>query len=116
MKNALESFTILKLQERRLSMICETIKAGTECTFMSKKGCTFNSGSCHTIIEKCEGCNKIIEHDTGKFCMVYPDPAGKWAIGGCPSASHIKLTKAEEAQKINPLKASKRASKKGSKK
>jgi len=71
-------------------MVCQTIKAGIECAFMTKKGCGFNGGSCHQIIDKCEGCNKIIEYATGKYCMIYPNPAGKWAIGGCPSASNKK--------------------------
>jgi len=33
-------------------------------------------------------------------------------MGGCPQATHKKLVKEEGAQKINPLKASKRAAKK----
>ncbi|MCD6153702.1 MAG: PxxKW family cysteine-rich protein [Syntrophobacterales bacterium] len=93
-------------------MVCQTIKAGIECAFMTKKGCGFNGGSCHQIIDKCEGCNKIIEYATGKYCMIYPNPAGKWAIGGCPSASHIKNDAGARDQKINPLKASKRAARK----
>lgn len=91
-------------------MVCQTIKAGTECAFMTKKGCGFNGGNCYQIIDKCEGCGKLIEHTTGKYCMVYPDPASKWSIGGCPAATHIKKAIAENGQKINPLKASKRAS------
>ncbi|MBN2282938.1 MAG: PxxKW family cysteine-rich protein [Deltaproteobacteria bacterium] len=89
-------------------MVCQTVKAGTECVFMSKKGCTFNGGSCHTIIEKCEGCGRILESSGNKYCMLYPDPAGKWATGICPSATHAKKSKEEKVQKLNPLKASKR--------
>lgn len=89
-------------------MVCQTVKAGVECVFMTKKGCSFNGGSCHTIIDKCEGCNKIIEYAGSNYCMIYPDPTGKWAMGGCPSASHIKKAAVESTQKINPLKASKR--------
>ena len=89
-------------------MVCQTIKAGTECVFMTKKGCGFNGGSCYQIIDKCEGCMKIVEHPTGKYCMVYPDPASKWAVGGCPAATHLKKATADGDQKINPLKASKR--------
>ena len=89
-------------------MLCQTVKEGFECVFMSKKGCSFNGGSCHPIIEKCEGCSRIIEYSSVKYCMMYPDPAGKWNVGGCPSATHIKKGAMETAQKINPLKASKR--------
>ncbi len=92
-------------------MLCETVKKGVDCAFMSKKGCGFIGGSCQPGVEKCEGCNKIFEYETGKYCKVYPDPKSKWLRGNCPSASHVKLV-IKEAQKINPLKASKRASKK----
>lgn len=93
-------------------MLCQTIKPGTDCAFMSKKGCGFNGGSCHVIVEKCNGCNKILELPTGTYCRVYPDPAAKWGARSCPTASHLKLEVKESTQKVNPLKASKRASKK----
>lgn len=93
-------------------MVCQTIKPGVECVFMTKKGCTFDGGSCHPIIEKCEGCGKIMEGASEKYCMLYPDPAGKWGMGNCPSATHLKKNIKEETQKINPLKASKRLAKK----
>jgi hypothetical protein len=82
-------------------MICQTIKSGIDCGFMTKKGCGFNGGSCLAIIDKCEGCGKVIE------C-----PAGKWRTGKCPTATHIKVEVKEDTQKVNPLKASKRANKK----
>lgn len=92
-------------------MLCQTVRSGMECVFMSKSGCGFNGGSCVPIIEKCEGCSKILESATGKYCKMYPDPKAKWSLGGCPTASHVKRNVKEE-QKINPLKASKRANKK----
>lgn len=92
-------------------MLCQTVKSGMECSFMAKNGCTFNGGSCAPIIEKCEGCNKVLESAMGRFCKMYPDPKAKWAMGGCPTSSHVKRDIKEE-QKINPLKASKRANKK----
>ncbi|MBN1381918.1 MAG: PxxKW family cysteine-rich protein [Deltaproteobacteria bacterium] len=92
-------------------MICQTTKAGIECVFMTKKGCGFNGGTCHPIIDKCEGCNKIMTVEAGQYCRIYPDPAGKWGNGRCPQASHVKREVAESAQKINPLKASKRSKK-----
>jgi hypothetical protein len=92
-----------------IPMICQTIKAGSACAFMNKKGCGFNGGSCHTIIDKCEGCGKILDYPTGKYCKVYPEPSGKWLLGKCPTATHIKKEIEESTQKINPLKASKRS-------
>lgn len=95
------------------SMNCQTVKAGMECTFMTKKGCGFIGGICKPIIDKCEGCGKIIEYQSAKYCTVYADPFSKWFRGNCPVATHVKLEIQEKVQKINPLKASKRASKKG---
>lgn len=92
-------------------MLCITVKTGLECAFMSKKGCGFAGGMCHVIIEQCEGCGKIIAYESGKYCKVYPDPKSKWITGRCPTASHVKV-ELKEVQKVNPLKASKRASKK----
>lgn len=90
-------------------MICNTVKSGFDCVFMTKKGCSYVS--CKVVVEQCEGCGKVFEYESGKYCKVYPDPQGKWMSGGCPTATHIKL-EIKEAQKINPLKASKKASKK----
>jgi hypothetical protein len=92
-------------------MICQTIKVGQDCGFMNKRGCGFNGGSCHIVIDKCDGCNKITEQSTGQYCRVYPDPSSKWLSGICPTASHSKKDIKESSQKINPLKASKRSSK-----
>jgi len=92
-------------------MICKTVKVGFECAFMAKNGCGFVNNSCQKIIESCDGCGKIFDYEAGKYCKVYPDPAGKWLNGKCPTATHVKI-EIKEAQKVNPLKASKRASKK----
>lgn len=93
-------------------MLCQTIKEGKDCVFMTQKGCGFNGGSCHPVVDACDGCSKIIENGTGKYCALYPDPASKWSFGGCPSATHNKTASEEKAQRINPLKASKRGNKK----
>ena len=42
-------------------MICETIRKGKECPFMTAKGCSYNGGICHEIVENCQGCNRTIE-------------------------------------------------------
>jgi hypothetical protein len=95
-----------------MEMICQTIKVGAECGLMTKKGCGFKGGACLLIIEPCEGCAKVVEYPIGKYCKVYPEPSVKWLSGKCPTATHIKTEVVEAAQKINPLKASKRANKK----
>ncbi|MBF0498054.1 MAG: PxxKW family cysteine-rich protein [Deltaproteobacteria bacterium] len=91
-------------------MLCDTVKEGINCSFMSKKGCTFNQGACHPIIDKCEGCDKIKEFPSGRYCTIFPEPAIKWKSGHCNMATHVKIVVQEVKTKLNPLKASKRAS------
>ncbi len=94
-------------------MICTTIREDVECAFMTKEGCGFNGGQCHTIVEQCEGCKSVVDFPSGKYCRVSPDPGGKWAFGPCNLASHLDRKKVVADRKINPLKASKRAQKAG---
>ena len=89
-------------------MICNSVKEGIDCFFMNKNGCQFNGGSCHTIVEQCQGCQKAQEFPTGKYCISFPEPEVKWRIGVCNMASHIKAASAAGNGKLNPLKASKR--------
>lgn len=90
-------------------MQCVTVKKGVECAFMNRKGCTFNGGRCQTVVESCEGCGKTVVSEEGTFCLVAPSPAKKWAAGACNFATHLKVAVVETTQKLNPLKASKRA-------
>lgn len=90
-------------------MDCVTVKSGVSCVFMSKKGCSFNGGTCHSIVEKCEGCSRVLETASGKYCSSYPDPGSKWKRGNCNLATHIKAEVAKQEVKVNPLKASKRS-------
>ncbi|MCX7816857.1 MAG: PxxKW family cysteine-rich protein [Syntrophales bacterium] len=76
---------------------------------MSKRGCTFTGGSCLPIIDKCEGCERAKPFESGTYCSIYADPGSKWVLGLCPMATHIKREYREVTQKINPLKAAKRA-------
>ena len=92
-------------------MVCATVKAGSDCAFMTKVGCGYNGGSCHPVVEQCDGCNRSSEFPAGKFCNSYPNPAVKWKIATCNFATHLK-SEAKNEQKVNPLKASKRAHKK----
>ena len=91
-------------------MLCTTEKNGTECFFMSKRGCTFNGGRCHTVVPSCEGCNHVKEFENGNFCVPYADPAAKWRAGICVKATHVKRDSGaeQETKHVNPLKASKR--------
>lgn len=89
-------------------MVCTSVKEGQTCSFMSKKGCLFNGGTCHSIIEQCEGCQRIGVFPTGKYCLVFPDPTAKWRIGDCTMATHLKVSRKKGNGKLNPLKASKR--------
>lgn len=91
-------------------MICTTVRNGDECVFMTAQGCSYNGGSCLAVIEKCEGCKRIKEYETGRYCIAYPDPAVKWKNGNCNLATHIVGEKVQTKTKLNPIKASKRKS------
>jgi len=93
-------------------MICQTVKTGIDCGFMAKKGCGFKGGVCQPIVDQCNGCAKVMDFPTGRHCKVFPEPAAKWTSGRCSMATNIKTDVKEVTQKINPLKASKRANKK----
>jgi len=90
-------------------MVCATVREGSECIFMNKRGCQFNGGSCHPVVDQCDGCQRVIEIPTGKYCMSFPDPAIKWKAGVCSMATHIQVINKTGNHKVNPLKASKRS-------
>ena len=92
-------------------MLCQTIKQGKECSFMGKRGCAYNGGACHQIVESCQGCGKALTLPGGVYCQSFPNPDSKWRRGSCNLATHVKR-EAEKVVKINPLKASKRSTKK----
>ncbi len=91
-------------------MQCQTVRPGIECTFMAKSGCVFPGGSCQTIAENCEGCERIVETGIGNICSVFPAPAKKWIDGICNFATHAKVEIKVDDVRVNPLKASKKAS------
>lgn len=90
-------------------MQCITVKKGVECAFMTAKGCNFNGGRCQPIVEECQGCSRMMQVEEGLFCSVAPHPAKKWATAPCNLATHVVRQVEETVQKLNPLKASKRA-------
>jgi Family of unknown function (DUF6811) len=89
-------------------MICQTIRKGSECAFMSAKGCSYNGGLCREIVEACKGCTRASEIPSGWYCSACPEPAVKWKNGNCNLATHVVAAPAAAKAKINPLKASKR--------
>jgi predicted amidophosphoribosyltransferase len=92
-------------------MICTTIRKGTECSFMTAKGCAYNGGNCHEVIENCNGCNRSVQLDSGWYCSACPEPSTKWKHGDCNMATHVSKSDAgAKKAKLNPLKASKRGS------
>jgi hypothetical protein len=90
-------------------MLCVTVKKGVECSFMTSQGCGYNGNRCRPVIEPCEGCSKTMTVEDGVFCRVAPDPSRKWGVGSCNFATHRQIAVQEDTQKLNPLKASKRA-------
>ncbi|MBU1004155.1 MAG: PxxKW family cysteine-rich protein [Proteobacteria bacterium] len=78
---------------------------------MTDAGLTLNGVVLQQIIDKCEGCERVVNHETGSnYCTSYSQPASKWIQGVCNFATHIRAEKDAGGKiKINPLKASKRA-------
>jgi hypothetical protein len=76
---------------------------------MTASGCSYNGGICHETVEACDGCSRKAEYASGWFCSTCPEPDVKWKSGHCNMATHVSRQAAGSKQKINPLKASKRA-------
>lgn len=93
-------------------LACTTVKSGKSCVFMKRNGCTYNGGKCHTVVESCTGCSNIEEIPAGNFCRIFAEPSLKWNTGQCNMASHRENGQEKDgsAKKVNPLKASKRNS------
>lgn len=79
------------------------------CAHNTSGACNFGE-ICHPIVESCQGCGRVLTNidPAGEYCGSYPLPEAQWRRGTCPLASHVKLG-VEQAVKLNPLKASKRA-------
>jgi hypothetical protein len=77
---------------------------------MTPEGLCFKGVILEQIVEKCEGCERVVVLEAGKYCPSYAKPASKWVHGLCNFATHMKGEKSKTGDiKINPLKASKRA-------
>ena len=88
-------------------MQCQTIKKDKDCFFWAEE-CTFPGGQCRNLVEKCDGCGRMEEWPSGKYCTSYPAPDKHWSLGMCNMATHINLEEEDTQKMINPLKASKR--------
>ena len=62
------------------------------------------------VTEQCEGCERIVEEKSTRYCRTYLNPAAKWRLGLCNFATHAKPELKLVKVRVNPLKASKRAS------
>ena len=67
-------------------------------------------GSFLPVIDKCEGCARIVDSESGKICDAFMNPAAKWRLGFCNLATHAKPEVKVVKIRVNPLKAAKRAS------
>jgi len=77
---------------------------------MTEDGLTINGVVMQQIIEKCEGCERIVDHSDGKYCSSYAQPSTKWKLRACNFATHVRAEVDNTGKvKVNPLKASKRA-------
>lgn len=65
----------------------------------------------HPSIDKCEGCDRLRSFENQTFCSSYPEPDKKWVGGRCNFATHVKTETSGKKAKVNPIKASKRATK-----
>ncbi len=70
----------------------------------------YSQRSFQPAIDKCEGCDRIVEEEGSSFCKTYANPGAKWRIGICNFATHSKPEINIVKVRVNPLKASKRAS------
>lgn len=80
---------------------------------MPEAAITYN-GTFKPVVDKCQGCERIVEEADAQYCRTYVNPEAKWKLGICNFATHQKPEIIVATVRINPLKASKRASKRKS--
>ena len=79
----------------------------------TERGVEINGMLMEPVIDKCNGCERIITIQEEQYCSSYPQPSMKWRHGACNFATHIKASVDKSGEvKINPIKASKRAARK----
>ncbi|PIE55734.1 MAG: hypothetical protein CSA34_07915 [Desulfobulbus propionicus] len=70
----------------------------------------YATGLFQQVIDQCDGCERVVEHEKSRYCATYVDPAAKWRLGMCNFATHARPELNVVAVRVNPLKAAKRAS------
>lgn len=78
---------------------------------MEQATANYADGRFQPVIEKCEGCARVVEENGVQYCKSYLYPEAKWKLGLCNFATHAKPEINIIKTRINPLKAAKRASK-----
>lgn len=74
------------------------------------QGLEYNGFILEPIVDKCEGCERVVGFEEEQYCPSYAQPARKWAHGVCNFATHVRAEIGKGGEvKVNPLKASKRA-------
>ena len=73
---------------------------------------SFSAASFKPVVEKCVGCDRIVEESGSQYCQTYINPEAKWRLGLCNFATHAKPEIAVTKIRVNPLKAAKRAASK----
>lgn len=87
---------------------CKTNRKNFKCPFMKSSGCVFPGGSCKPITSQCIGCTNTVIYEDVVYCKSYMNTESKWLSGRCPLCT-VKIEVKVVEQKINPLKASKKA-------
>ncbi len=75
----------------------------------TQEGVLFNGFILEPVVEQCSGCERMREIEGEWYCSSYPSPASKWRNGSCNFATHLKAQQSKGKEKVNPIKASKRA-------
>ena len=78
---------------------------------MQEAATNFKERNFKPVIDKCDGCERIVEEGGDKYCQSYLKPEAKWKLGICNFATHAKPEITITKVRVNPLKAAKRASK-----
>ena len=76
----------------------------------SQAAMSYSERNFQPVVEKCEGCERVVEEAGAQFCQSYLKPEAKWRLGICNFATHAKPEIKVVTVRINPLKAAKRAS------
>jgi len=91
-------------------MAKKKVTVSLEGAVMTDAGLTYKGVVMEPVVEKCEGCERIVTFEDNKYCPTYAQPATKWSKGVCNFATHARAEVDKTGKvKVNPLKASKRA-------